>query len=222
MDFTATGVGPIAAKTATGSLLRTFNLPIELSGVTVSINGLACGLKSVGGNRITFVAPPYISSQTTGTIYPITITKDGAILKTFVTIVPARPDIFNTTMTVAPGGRAKVFNVTNTVHTVEPFVIRTIKRKGGLLVPSVLRIYATGIQNVSSTVATIRIGSVVINGSNIVSNSILVDPGVLTLDFLLPAAAQGLGDQPIIFTITANGTTFESRLDDTTSRIFIL
>ena len=195
---------------------------MELSGVTLSINGLACGLKSVGGHRITFVAPPFISSSTSGTIYPIVITKGGAVLKTFVTIVPTRPDIFNSAMTVAPLGRAKIFNSTNTVLTSEPFVIRTIKRKGHTLTATRLRLYLTGIQNVSAGVVSIRIGSVVINGSGIASDNVLVDPGVQTIDFLLPATLQGMGNQPIILTVTANGVTFESRLDDTSTKLFIL
>ena len=172
LDFDSSTVGPITARTATGSIARTFNLPMELSGVTLSINGLACGLKSVGGHRITFVAPPFISSSTSGTIYPIVITQGGAILKTFVTIVPSRPDIFNSTMTVAPLGRAKVFNATNTVLTREPFVIRTIKRKGSTLTATRLRLYLTGIQNVSASVVSIRIGSIVINGSGIASDNV--------------------------------------------------
>ena len=68
-------------------------------------------------------------------------------MRTNVTIVPARPDIFNTTGMVGPGGRAKLFNVTNSRHTTEPFTVRTILRKGNRLVPSVLRIYVTGVAN---------------------------------------------------------------------------
>lgn len=222
LDFDAPGVGQIAARTAVGSLTRVFNLPIELSGVTLSINGVACGLKSVGGHHIQFVAPPFLSSAVDGTIYPIVVTKDGAILKAFVTIVPTRPDIFNRTMTAVPLGRAALFNVTNTVRTTEPFVIRTIRRKGNKLVPSVLRLTLTGIQNVPASLITIRIGSTVISGANIVTSSILIDPGVYTIDFILPPQLRGAGDQPIIFTVTVGSVTFSSRLDDTTSRVFIL
>src|SRR5204862_8174351 len=37
----------VVARTAVGSLMRSFTLPIELSGISVTINGAACGLKSV-------------------------------------------------------------------------------------------------------------------------------------------------------------------------------
>ena len=96
-------------------------------------------------------------------------------------------------------------------------------RKGNKLVPSRLRLYVTGIQNVTAAIISIRIGSVVINGTtSIVSDSILVDPGVNTVDFLLPPTLLGAGDQPIILTVTINGVTFESRLDDTSTRLFIV
>jgi hypothetical protein len=139
-----------------------------------------------------------------------------------VTIVPAQPDIFNVEGFMGPGGRAKVFNVTNTVHTTEPFVVRTILRKGNRLVPSVLRVYLTGLANLSSAGITVRIRDSIITGTSIRSFPTLVEPGVYTLDFQLPPGLNGAGDQPIIVSITGSGVTFSSRLDDTAARIFIL
>ena len=140
-------------------------------------------------------------------------------MKSTETIVPARPDIFNFAMAVAPGGRAKLFNVTNRVHTTEPFNTNTILIRGGRLTRSVLRLYLTGIANTSSAVITVRIRDSIFTP---ISGGIIVEPGVYTLDFLLPAALHGAGDQPIIVIVNADGTTFSSRLDDTAARLFIL
>lgn len=210
---------PIAPKTASGSLSRRFTLPIELSGVSVTINGVACGLRSVGQRRIEFVVPPAIASAVTGTIFRFTIHNNGVLMKRWITIVPTRPDIFAKDGYVGPGGRAKLFNVTNTVFTGEPFTVRTIKRRGNLLVPSVLRLYLTGVENVGTTVMTIRIRdqSVVAR-----ANPVLVEPGIYTVDFEMPVGLMGAGDQPIVVSVLVDSVTFNSRLDDTSTRLFIL
>ena len=202
--------------------MRSFQLPIELSGVTVTINGAACGLKSVSQHQVDFVVPIGLANSAAGVIYPLVINNQGTQIKGFVTIVPARPDIFNTTMTVAPLGRAKLFNVVNAVHTTEPFTVTTIMRKGNKLVPTILRIYVTGVANVSSTALSVRIGSVTISGTGINTNPTILEPGIQTFDFTLPAELYSADDQPVIVTATIDGVSFSSRLDDTTSRVFIL
>ncbi len=222
VDFEGTGTTPITPRTAVGSLERNPTLPIELSGVSMTINGAACGLKSVGGRRIEFVAPPAIGSVVTGTVYPMVIHNNGTVMKSFVTLVPSRPDIFAKDNFVGPGGRTKAFNVTNTVQTTEPFVVRTVKRKGGVFVPSVIRIFLTGVQNVPSTIVTVRIRDSIIALNNIKSDAILVAPGVYTIDFELPPGLVGVGDQPIVVTVNVDGVSFSSRLDDTSTRLFIL
>lgn len=211
----------VVARTAVGSINRSFMLPIELSGVTMSINGAACGLKSVGRHRIEFVVPPGLAPRVTGTNYPLVINNNGVVMKTIVTIVPARPDIFNVEGLLGPGGRAQLFNVTNRVYTTEPFAVRTIMRKGNKLVPSVLRITVTGVANLGAGAVTVRIG-----GSNPIPSTtapLLVAPGVYTFDFALPATLAHAGDQPVVLSVSGGGTiSFTSRLDDTTSRVFIL
>lgn len=188
----------------------------------MTINGAACGLKFVSQHQIVFVVPPALASTVAGTSYPLVINNNGLIMKTSVTIVPARPDIFNKEMNIGPGGRARLFNVTNTRFTTEPFTVRTIKRKGSMFVPSVLRLYVTGVANATSEDISVRIRDSIIRGTAIRSNSILVDPGVYTFDFELPAALDRAGDQAIIVTITVGTATFTSRLDDTATRVFIL
>jgi uncharacterized protein (TIGR03437 family) len=197
-------------------------LPMELSGLTMTIDGVACGLKTVGQRRIEFVAPPALASSLAGNILPLVINNNGVVMKGWVTIVPARPDIFRSDMLIAPGGRAKLFNVTNTVFRTEPFAVRTIKRRGTMLVPTVLRVYMTGMELVAPTLINVRIKDAVISGTNIKSGANIVEPGVFTVDFELPASLDGVGDQPIVISVFIEGNTYSSRLDDTTSRVAIL
>lgn len=218
MDFGRTRA--VTPRMAVTTPARAPGLPWELSGVTFGINGLACGIKSVDANRLEFVTPRSIPSATTGTTYTAVLNVNGSVSTNKIVIVPTRPDIFNTTMTPAPGGRAKIFNVTNRVYTTEPFVVRTIRRQGDALVPSVLRIYLTGTFNVPANLVTVRIRDKTMTG--ITGSNMFVEPGVETIDFPLSPDLEGAGDQPVVVTITVNGVTFSSRLDDTTSRISIL
>ncbi len=213
---------PLIARNAVGSIDRRFTLPIELSGVTMTINGAAAGLKSVGQRQIVFVVPPGLNVANDGIVYPVVINNNGTVFKGNVTVVPARPDIFTNLLTPGPGGRARVFNVTNRVYTTEPFTITTFRLRGSRRVPSVLRVYLTGVESLAGTAFTIRIGSVTISGANVITNATLVEPGVYTVDFTLPATIAGAGDQPIVVSVLVNGVTYNSRLDDTAPRISIL
>jgi hypothetical protein len=87
-----------------------------------------------------------------------------------------------------------------------------------------LRLRVTGIANIptGSGVIEVRIGNVRIQGAAILTGSVLVEPGVYTFDFALPAALNMAGDQPIIVTVNVGTTQFTSRLDDTAPRIRIL
>ncbi len=219
LDYQGGVERPIVSRTAVGSVERAFMLPIELSGLSMTINGAACGLKSVSRHRIEFVVPAGLLSAVAGTSYPLVINNNGLQMKTTVTIVPARPDIFRADMVRAPLGRAKIFNVTNTVHTTEPFAVRTIKRKGNKLVPSVLRVYVTGVSTTSGL--TLRVGGSNISGASLLSAT-LVEPGVYAVDFQLPAVLDHAGDVPIVALVTFGTTEFSSRLEDTAPRFFIL
>jgi uncharacterized protein (TIGR03437 family) len=213
------------ARTAVGSLDRAFTLPITLSGVTMTINGVACGLKSVSRHQIVFVIPSFLSSAAAGTPYPVVINNNGSVYKGNLTIVPARPDIFTDLPVPGPGGRALATNVTNRVHTTEPFTVTTIRVRGGVRVPTVLRLRVTGIANTSPGVIQIRIGGVLISGTPrpVLTGGVLVEPGVYTVDFELPPTLNMAGDQPIIVEVRLNdGTIFSSRLHDTAPRLWFL
>lgn len=222
VNFNTTGMPVIVPRTAVGSLSRSFTLPIELSGVTVTVNGAATGLRSVNPGQIEFVVPPGLTAAAAGTTYPIIINNNGTVIKGEILLVPARPDIFAYLEPRGPGGRARVVNATNTVLTREPFTVTTLRRKGGRRVPTVLRLYLTGVQGLPSSAFSIRIGSTTISGAQVISNAVLAEPGVYSVDFTLPATLNQAGDQPIVVTVTVGGVTYSSRLDDTAPRLFIL
>jgi uncharacterized protein (TIGR03437 family) len=226
LDYQAGINTPVVAAEAVGSLERSFQLPIQLSGVTMTIGGAACGLKRVSQRQIVFVSPPAlsISSQTNTSSYPIVINSNGTVMKGTITIVPGRPDVFTTSPTPGPFGRTRIYNATNAPALLigEPFAIRTIKRRGNKLVPTVLRVYLTGVNFFPSSAITIRVDGQTITGAGILSDAIVREPGVYSIDFTLPAALSGAGDVPIIVTVTVNGVSYTSRLDDTASRFRIL
>lgn len=208
-------------QTAVGSLQRSFTLPIELSGVTVTINGAAAGIKSVTGNEVLFVVPPALPVAATGTTYPIVINYNGGVFKSNITLVPARPDVFTTSATPGSGGRARIFNATNRVLTTEPFTVTTNRIKGGRRVPTVLRVYLTGVQGVPAANISIRVGNREVPAASITA-PVLREPGVYSIDFSLPPELIHAGDVPIVVTVTVNNTIFQSRLEDTAPLFRIL
>lgn len=220
VNFTSGINQPVVPRTAVGSLDRSFPLPIQLSGVTMTIDGVAVGLKSVSQREITFVVPSGLGNF--NQMFPVVINNNGVIIRGQITISPARPDVFNLAEFPAPNGRAKVFNATNRVLTTEPFTQTTLKYRGGRRVPTVLRLFMTGIRNVPATAFIIRVGDVEITGVNILTDAIEVAPGIYTIDFQLPPEVNGAGDVPIVIKIQGGGLTFNSRFDDTASRVRIL
>jgi uncharacterized protein (TIGR03437 family) len=217
-------IEPVTPKTGVGSISRSFPLPIELSGVTMTINGAACGLKMVSRRQIMFTVPLGVF-PTTGTEVsrPVVINNNGTVIRGNVTIVFARPDIFRSDLAPAAGGRARLQNVVNRVLTTEPFNVTTVRIRGGVRVPTVLRLYATGIfiPNASAVSYSVRIGSTTITLPN-TTLAVQREPGVYTIDFTLPPTLRGAGDQPVVLTVTVGGQTFTSRLDDTAPRTSIL
>ena len=193
---------------------------MSLSGVTMTIGGHTVGLKSVDSNMIEFVVPRALPNALAGTNYPVVINNNGSVIKGWVTIVPARPDIFSSVF--GPGGRAQALNVVNRVHTPEPFTVTTVEVRGGDRVPSLIRLRVTGVEGTTAANFSIRIGSQTITGTAVKSGGVLVEPGVYYVDFELPAALNGAGDQPIVVTILAGSASFSSRLDDTAPRVRIL
>jgi len=224
IDVTTGFLGSVPSQTAVGSLQRSFTLPIELSGVTMTINGAACGLKKVSSREITFVVPPGIDPSLTP--YDVIINNNGRLFKTTAIIVPTRPDIFNFSEIPGPGGRTRIFNATNRVLTREPFNVTTLRYRGGRRVPTVLRLYMTGIQGAIGGAAgnfDIRLGGVQIPRANIsTEGAVLREPGIYSVDFTVPPELNMAGDVPVVVTITAGSVIYYGRGDDTTSFVRIL
>ena len=150
------------------------------------------------------------------------VNNQGTVLRGTVTIVPTRPDVFNIEMIPQAGGRAYVKNVTNRVATGEPFTVTTVKYRGGKRVPTQLRLRVTGIANTTSPVISIRMGSYTATATRVLTGGVLVEPGVYTVDFTVPPELNNAGDVPIIVIVNANGTLFQSRLDDTAPKLRFL
>lgn len=223
LDYNQGITPPVVAQTAVGSISRRFTLPIQLSGVTLTINGAAAGLKSVSQRQVVFVVPPGLFPPGANDIsYPFVLNNNGLVSRGTITVVNARPDIFTFNQVPAPNGRARIYNVTNRVATTEPFAVRTVKIKGGVRVPTILRVYLTGVEIVSRNSVSIRVGSETIPGTQILTDSVIREPGVYTFDFPLPSTLAGAGDVPIIISVTLNGVTYQSRLDDTAPQFRIL
>jgi uncharacterized protein (TIGR03437 family) len=206
-------------------------LPVELSGVSVSVSGSAAGLFFVSPNQINFVVPPGLPSSTTAA--PVVVFNNGALIRTSVVLNPVQPDIY--TSTNGAGGRAAVLNVTNPciAPSGEPFTVTTTRPAGSgatgdctsaqsETVPTRLLIMVTGLRppaGVTATV-TVRIGTTDISGAAVTfgpSNT----PGFDQVIVELPASLAGAGDVPVIVSAVAGSTTFSSRPADTAPHITI-
>ncbi|HEY6245677.1 MAG TPA: hypothetical protein VIX17_17125 [Pyrinomonadaceae bacterium] len=199
---------PIGAIIEEGK--RSPTLPVELNGVSVSVNGAAAGLYFVGNSskQINFVMP--ISAPIGLGTVAVNINDAGAntdtLLRGFVQIVSGQPDIF--TSTNDAGGRAVVLNVTNPgARTVEPFSV-TSPDAGGNIVPTVLELNLTGVRLASTAEVTVTVGTTAISAASITlvkSNPKM--PGFDIIDFTLPDSLAGAGDVPIVVTFTRSGQT---------------
>jgi hypothetical protein len=205
---------------------RSFELPIELGGVTVNFRSTA-GNATNGGvaaagiytvdrqrRRVIFVIPRGLANGN----YAVTINDNGNISRGSLDITGAQPDIITKNPLPSPGGRAVAFNATNRVLQVEPFAVTTFRLKPFGRVPTVIRLFATGIRGAAASQISVRVGSRTISGAQILTGAVPTDiPGVYSVDFTLPPEAIGAGDVPIVLTVINN-----SRLDDTAPRVRIL
>ena len=237
---TATGLAPgelgiirttvefvAADANATGGseITRSPALPVELNGVSVSVNGAAAGLYFVGqaSKQINFVVP---IGLTTGvkTVVVNSRMGGGIQIRGSLLIVAAQPDIF--TSTNDAGGRAAVVNVTNPmVRTPEPFNVTSTDGSGNT-VPTVLEVSLTGVRTVAA--AEVKISIVTATATTDITGDSIVRvgpnremPGFDIIWFKLPASLAGAGDVPIIVTVTKGGATFVSRPEATAPHITI-
>jgi uncharacterized protein (TIGR03437 family) len=210
-------------------------LPVELSGVTVTVSGSAAGLYFVAPNQINFVVPPGLPASATAA--PVAIFNNGSLIRTSVLLNTAQPDIF--TSTNGPGGRAAALNVTNPCITPpgEPFPVTTTRPAGSgttgdctsaqtETAATQVMFLLTGVRNVTASNVTVRIGTTDITGTADPNTSPIRigpsnTPGFDQITVTLPATLAGAGDVPVIISVTVGGTTFTSRPADTAPRITI-
>jgi uncharacterized protein (TIGR03437 family) len=202
-------------------------LPIELNGVSVSVNGAAAGLYFVSPSQINFVVPVGLAanSGTTDT-YPVVINNNGTIIRSTLRLLPTQPDIFSTTG--GAGGRAMIFNVTDQMNlsgmgTPEPatgFPV-TSHNAAGQTVATVLGIMLTGVRNVQASQVTVRFGSTSLSGDAIKAVGPTKTPGFDEIDVQLPSTLAHSCNVPVIVSVTINGQTFTSRPADSAPVISI-
>ncbi|MFN2511564.1 MAG: hypothetical protein ABR568_08990 [Pyrinomonadaceae bacterium] len=182
-------------------------LPVELNGVSVSVNGAAAGLYFVGSTsrQINFVVPlgtlPGVATVVVNSRF-----NGGTQLRGSLQIVGAQPDIFS------DAGRAAIVNVTNpNARTGGPFTVTSVDGSG-MLVPTVLEITLTGVRGVTPAEVKVTIGTTEITGASIVLiRPNLEMPGFDIINFTLPASLANSPNVPVIVTITRGTSVFSSR-----------
>jgi uncharacterized protein (TIGR03437 family) len=200
-------------------------LPVELNGVSVSIQGVAAGLYFVGDSPsegISFVVP---TGFTTG-VATVVINNRGTVYRGFLQIVGSQPDIHTTTDDA--GGTVEACNVTNPLATVcgGPFQVTTPPEPSATPVPTKLEIYATGVR--SALPAETRVSFV--NGTttiDVVPDSVRPNTNMLGLDVItvtLPASLAGMApiDYKVIVTVTKSIGVTGSRPAATAPQITII
>ena len=177
---------PTPSNICASETLRSPALPIELNGVSVSVNGGAAGLYFVGNaeKQINFVVPPGAAVGLANVVITIVDTQ----LRGLVQVVAGQPDIFSSTGDA--NGRALATNAVT--GTSEPFSVTT---NGN---PTVIQLTVTGVRFAARAEITVTVGTTVISGDGIVS----VQPnremhGFDFINFALPAGLAGAGDVPI-------------------------
>jgi uncharacterized protein (TIGR03437 family) len=214
------------ATTSASESVKRPPLPIELNGVTVSINNAAAGLYFVSANQINFVVPPGLVATTGTNTYPVVINNNGVTIRSTIQILPAQPDIFTDTNGFG-SNRASVLNVTNPLSagSPEPFTVTTtyVNSSGAVVTEATkLRIFLTGVRRVTDKAQiTVRIGTTDLTGTAIIQVAPTDIPGTDLIDVTLPASLAGAGDVPVIVTVNKDGIISISRDAATAPRIRI-
>jgi uncharacterized protein (TIGR03437 family) len=208
---------------------RTPILPVELNGVSVSVNGAAAGLYFVGDSPaegINFVMPVGLSAGVATVVVNDQRNNNGTTFRGFVQIVPAQPDIF--TSTNDAGGIAMVCNVTNTAVSgcvTGPFQVTTADSTG-TQVPTKLEIWVTGVRLALAAETKVSF----VNGTtttDIIPTSVRPNTNNFGFDLIsitLPASLAGTTpiDYKVIVTVTKSGPSFTSRPAATAPQVTII
>jgi uncharacterized protein (TIGR03437 family) len=189
-----------AAAGGASETTRSPALPIELNGVSLSVNGAAAGLYFVGNasKQINFVMPIGLSGGVQTVV--VNVLDSGAntdtLFRGLVQVIVAQPDIFTTTNDA--GGRAIALNVTNpNTRTPEPFTV-TSTDASGATVPTVIELSVTGVRLAAPADITVTVGTTPITGTSILAVRPNPEmPGFDIINFTLPSTLAGAGDVPI-------------------------
>jgi uncharacterized protein (TIGR03437 family) len=214
---------PIPTIVATGaSNSRAFPLPIELGNISMSVDGAAAGLYSVDRRQVVFVIPRGVLATASARNAEVVLNINGVVVRGKLPIVAVQPDLFSTTGGI--GGRAISFNATNLpILQPEPYFVTTVRLRGGVRVPTVVRLILTGVEtNVPGSQIQIKIKT--FTSAVVVSATPVPDelPGYFHVDFRLAPDMAGAGDSPVIVSINVGGVDYVSRVEDTAPRILIL
>jgi uncharacterized protein (TIGR03437 family) len=215
-----------AAAGGASETTRSPALPIELNGVSLSVNGAAAGLYFVGNasKQINFVMPIGLSGGVQTVV--VNVLDSGAntdtLFRGLVQVIVAQPDIFTTTNDA--GGRAIALNVTNpNTRTPEPFTV-TSTDASGATVPTIIELSVTGVRLAAPADITVTVGTTPITGTSILAVRPNPEmPGFDIINFTLPSSLAGAGDVPIQvqFSRAAISTTTVSRPAATAPHITI-
>ena len=200
-------------------------LPVELNGVSVSVNGSAAGLYFVGdtpADGIHFVMPIGLGNS----VATFVVNNRGTTYRGFVQIVSAQPDIFTTTNDA--GGRAVACNVTNTAVSgcvTEPFKVLSTN-SSGTEVATVLELHVTGTRLAAAAETKVSF----VNGTTTIDvtpsfvrpNTNMFGEDLITLT--LPASLAGSApiDYKVIVTVTKGAVVTTSRPAATAPSINII
>jgi uncharacterized protein (TIGR03437 family) len=191
-------------------------LPIELAGVSVSVNGAAAGLYFVGNadKEIKFVVPIALPPILAPVVVNALDTGGGTdtVFRGLLLVLPGQPDIGTTTDDA--GGRAIAFNAAD--DSPEPFSVTT---DGA---PTRIELTVTGVRFATPAEITVTVGTTAISGAGILSvrpNTNML--GFDIIEFTLPASLAGAGDVPIQVQFVRGSLTTVSRPAATAPRITI-
>jgi uncharacterized protein (TIGR03437 family) len=192
-------------------------LPIELNGVSVSVNGAAAGLYFVGNSSaegIRFVAPIGLQPG----VVPVVINNNGRVFRGFLNVVAAQPDLFSSTDDA--GGIAVVCNVTDPAVAgcvTGPFPL--MSSNGTTTVPTVIEIHLTGVRGATAAETSVAIG-----GTNITPTSVRPNTNNFGFDLITLTLPSTLapGTYPVVVTVTKSGSVTTSRGAATAATITIV
>jgi len=192
--------------------LRSPILPIELNGVSLSVNGAAAGLYFVGDSPaegMHYVMPVALATN----VNTVAVNNRGTLFRGFIQVVASQPDIFSSTN--GADGVATACNVTNAFAgcLVGPFKVTT--DVAGTPVPTVLELHVSGLRLAAASETKVSFVSgtttIDVTASTVRPNTNMFGEDLITIT--LPSTLAGMApiDYRVIVTVTKTAGTFTSR-----------